>query len=190
MTGMTATRSRSIFDDPNIRVMFSAEQIATRIKELGAAITADYQQKDLIMIGVLNGSCLFLSDLMREIDLPLEIDFMSVSSYKGMTSTRDVKILKDHNVTIRDRDVLIVEDIIDTGNTLYSLVDLLSSRHAASIKIATFLDKPEPREKTELIVDYTGFVIPNEFVVGYGLDYDGRYRNLPYVGVVNDPDMV
>ncbi|MBV9242614.1 MAG: hypoxanthine phosphoribosyltransferase [Acidobacteria bacterium] len=168
--------------------MYSADQIRTRIQELGSEITQEYAGRDLILVSVLKGSCVFLADLMREIDLPLKIDFMSVSSYKDqMRSTGDVEILKDLSNPIRDKHVLVVEDIIDTGLTLSRLLEILGSRGAASIKLASFLDKPEPRIKKELSVDYTGFVIPNKFVVGYGLDAAGRYRNLPFIAVVKDP---
>jgi hypoxanthine phosphoribosyltransferase len=170
--------------------MYSEAEIQARLKDLGTQITAEYTGKDLVLVGVLKGSCVFMADLMREIDLPLTIDFMSVSSYKdGTKSTGDVEILKDLSNSIRDKHVLIVEDIIDTGLTLTRLVEILGSRGAASIKIATFLDKPEPRIKKELVVDYTGFVIPNKFVVGYGLDAAGRYRNLPFIAVVIDPSV-
>ncbi|MEQ1921658.1 MAG: hypoxanthine phosphoribosyltransferase [Pyrinomonadaceae bacterium] len=176
------------FTNPNLEVMYSEAEIQARIKEIGAQITAEYAGKELVLVGVLKGSCVFMADLMREIDLPLTIDFMSVSSYKdGTKSTGDVEILKDLSNSIRDKHVLIVEDIIDTGLTLTRLVEILDSRGAASIKIATFLDKPEPRIKKELVVDHTGFVIPNKFVVGYGLDAAGRYRNLPFIAVVIDP---
>lgn len=178
------------FTNSNLEVMYTAEHIQARIKELGEKITFDYKARDLVLVGVLKGSCVFLADLMRAIDLPLKIDFMSVSSYKdGTSSSGDVEILKDLSNPIRDKDVLIVEDIIDTGLTLTRLVEILGSRGAASIKIATFLDKPEPRIKKELVVDYTGFVIPNKFVVGYGLDAAGRYRNLPFIAVVRDPSV-
>ena len=178
------------FTNPNLEVLYSQEQINTRLAELGAQITADYAGKDLVLVGVLKGSCVFMADLMREIDQPLTIDFMSVSSYKdGTKSTGDVEILKDLSNSIRDKHVLIVEDIIDTGLTLTRLVEILGSRGAASIKIATFLDKPEPRIKKELVVDYTGFVIPNKFVVGYGLDAAGRYRNQPFIAIVKDPSV-
>ena len=178
------------FTNPNLEVMYSEVDVQTRIKELGTVLTAEYAGKDLVLVGVLKGSCVFMADLMREIDLPLTIDFMSVSSYKdGTKSTGDVEILKDLSNSIRDKHVLIVEDIIDTGLTLTRLVEILDSRGAASIKIATFLDKPEPRIKKELVVDYTGYVIPNKFVVGYGLDAAGRYRNLPFIAVVIDPSV-
>lgn len=176
------------FTNPNIDVLFSAEQIAARIAEMGEQITREYTGKELVLVGVLKGSCVFLADLMRAIDLNLSIDFMSVSSYKdGQQSTGDVEILKDLSNPIRDKHVLVVEDIVDTGLTLSRLLEILESRGAYSIRLATFLDKPEPRIKKELMIDYVGFVIPNKFVVGYGLDAAGRYRNLPFIGVVRDP---
>lgn len=176
------------FTNPNLEVLYSEKDIKARIAELGGQITRDYSDKDLVLVSVLKGSCVFLADLMRAIDLRLTIDFMSVSSYKdGTRSTGDVEILKDLSNPIRDKHVLVVEDIIDTGLTLSRLLDILESRGAASIKLASFLDKPEPRIKTELNIDYTGFVVPNKFVVGYGLDAAGRYRNLPFIAVVKDP---
>jgi hypoxanthine phosphoribosyltransferase len=176
------------FTNSNLEVLYSAESIQARIAELGAEITRDYAGKDLVLVGVLKGSCVFMADLMRAIDLPLTIDFMSVSSYKdGTTSTGDVEILKDLSNPIREKDVIVVEDIVDTGLTLSRLMDILDSRGAASIRLASFLDKPEPRIKKELKIDYTGFVVPNKFVVGYGLDAAGRYRNLPFIAVVKDP---
>lgn len=176
------------FTNPNLSILYSADDIETRISELGRQITADYQGGDLVLVGVLKGSCVFMADLMRAIDLPMKIDFMAVSSYKdGTVSTGDVEILKDLSNPIRGKDVLVVEDIIDTGLTLTRLLDILGSRGANSIKLASFLDKPEPRINKELKLDYTGFVIPNEFVVGYGLDAAGRYRNLPFIGVVKNP---
>lgn len=188
MAAETTKMAGTEFTNSNIETMYSADEITARIAEMGEKITAEYAGKDLVLVGVLKGSCVFLADLMRHIDLPLTIDFMSVSSYKdGTTSTGDIEILKDLSNPIRDKHVLIVEDIIDTGLTLSRLVEILGSRGAASIKIATFLDKPEPRIKKELVVNHVGFVIPNKFVVGYGLDAAGRYRNLPFVGVVIDP---
>jgi hypoxanthine phosphoribosyltransferase len=176
------------FTNPNLELLLSEKQIAERIAELGAEITREYAGKELVLVGVLKGSCVFLADLMRAVDLPLEIDFMSVSSYKdGMQSSGDVEILKDLSKPIRDKYVIIVEDIVDTGLTLSRLIDILDSRGAASIKIASFLDKPEPRIKKGLKIDYTGFVIDNNFVVGYGLDAAGRYRNLPFIAIVKNP---
>ena len=176
------------YTNPNLEVLYSEQQIRDRIRELGVQITRDYADKDLVLVSVLKGSCVFLADLMRVIDLKLTIDFMSVSSYKNeMRSTGDVEILKDLSNSIRGKDVLVVEDIIDTGLTLSRLLDILGSRGANSIKLASFLDKPEPRIKTELSIDYVGFVVPNKFVVGYGLDAAGRYRNLPFIAVVKNP---
>lgn len=176
------------FTNPNLEVLFSERQIHERVAELGAEITRTYDDKDLVLVSVLKGSCVFLADLMRAIDLQLTIDFMSVSSYKdGTRSTGDVEILKDLSNPIRDKHVIVVEDIVDTGLTLSRLLEILDSRGAASIKLATFLDKPEPRIKKELKIDYTGFTVPNKFVVGYGLDAAGRYRNLPFIAVVKNP---
>jgi len=179
------------FTNPNLEVLFSAEQIGARIRELGDQLTAEYAGKDLVLVGVLKGSCVFMADLMRAIDLNLSIDFMAVSSYKdGTRSTGDVEILKDLSNSIRGKDVLVVEDIVDTGLTLSRLLEILGTRGANSIRLASFLDKPEPRIKKDLKVDYIGFEIPNKFVVGYGLDAAGRYRNLPFIGVVKDPSAV
>lgn len=177
------------FTNPNLEVLYDADQIAARVAEIGRQITADYADKELVLIGVLKGSSVFHADLMRAIDLPLHIDFMAVSSYKdGTTSTGDVEILKDLSHPIRDKHAIVVEDIVDTGLTLTRLLDILESRGAASIRLATLLDKPEPRINKDLKIDYTGFVIPNRFVVGFGLDAAGRYRNLPFIGVVKDPE--
>ncbi len=179
------------FNNPNLEILYSEEQIKTRVAELGAEIARDYAGKELVVVGVLKGSVVFLADLIRAVDLNLTIDFMAVSSYKdGTVSTGDVEILKDLTNPIRGKDVIICEDIVDTGLTLFRLMEILGSRGAASIKIATLLDKPEPRIKKELKIDYCGFQIPNKFVVGYGLDAAGRYRNLPFIGVVTNPDIV
>ncbi len=178
----------SEFSNQNLEVLYSAEQIQSRIAELGSQISVDYAGKNLVLVSVLKGSCIFLADLMRVIDLRLTIDFMAVSSYKdGTKSTGDVEILKDLSNPIRGRDVIVVEDIVDTGLTLSRLLDILGSRGASSIRLASFLDKPGPRIKKELKIDYTGFVVPNKFVVGYGLDAAGRYRNLPFIAVVKNP---
>jgi hypoxanthine phosphoribosyltransferase len=177
------------FTNQNLELLYSAKEIKARVAELGAEITSDYAAKDLVLIGVLKGSCVFMADLMREIDLKLTIDFMAVSSYKdGTVSTGDVEILKDLTNPIREKDVIVCEDIVDTGLTLFRLTEILESKGANSIKIATLLDKPEPRVKKELKIDYCGFQIPNKFVVGYGLDAAGRYRNLPFIGAVKDPN--
>src|SRR5688572_25991041 len=191
MTAGPAQGESTEFTNPNLEVLFSAGDIAERISELGALITSEYRGRDLVLVGVLKGSCVFMADLMRAIDLEMTIDFMSVSSYKdGTVSTGDVEILKDLSNPIREKDVIVVEDIVDTGLTLSRLMEILSSRGANSIRLATFLDKPDPRIKTELKIDYTGFVVPNRFLVGYGLDAAGRYRNLPFIAAVRDPSVV
>ena len=178
------------FNNPNLEILYSEEQIKARVSELGAQITRDYADKDLVVVGVLKGSVVFLADLIRSIDSNLTIDFMAVSSYKdGTVSTGDVEILKDLTNPIRGKDVIICEDIVDTGLTLFRLMEILGSRGANSLKIASLLDKPEPRIKKELKIDYCGFQIPNKFVVGYGLDAAGRYRNLPFIGVVINPEI-
>jgi hypoxanthine phosphoribosyltransferase len=178
------------FTNDNLEVLYSAEQIRARVAELGQQITREYEGRDLVLIGVLKGSVIFLADLMREIDSSLTIDFMAVSSYKdGTVSSGDVEILKDLTNPIRGKDVIVCEDIIDTGLTLFRLMEILGSRGANSLKIATLLDKPEPRIKKELKIDFCGFQIPNKFVVGYGLDAAGRYRNLPFIAVVKNPDI-
>lgn len=177
------------FTNPNLEILYTEEQIQERIREIGREITNEYRGRELVLVGVLKGSCVFLADLMRAIDLELTIDFMAVSSYKdGTVSTGDVEILKDLSNPIRDKEVIVVEDIVDTGLTLSRLLEILGSRGAHSIKLASFLDKPEPRVKTELKIDYTGFVVPNKFLVGYGLDSAGRYRNLPFIAAVRDPE--
>lgn len=178
------------FTNPNLEILHSAAEIKARVAELGQQITREYEGKDLVLIGVLKGSVIFLADLMREIDSSLTIDFMAVSSYKDATvSSGDVEILKDLTNPIRGKDVIVCEDIIDTGLTLFRLMEILGSRGANSLKIATLLDKPEPRIKKEMKIDYCGFRIPNKFVVGYGLDAAGRYRNLPFIAVVKNPDI-
>ncbi|OJG11106.1 hypoxanthine-guanine phosphoribosyltransferase [Enterococcus asini] len=166
------------------KVLITKEQIAERCKELGKELTAEYQGKNPLVIGVLKGSIHFMADLCREMDCYLELDFMDVSSYGNATvSSGEVKILKDLDTNVEGRDLLIIEDIIDSGRTLSYLVDLFKYRKANSVKIATLLDKPEGRV-VKIDADYIGFDVPNEFVVGYGLDYAEQYRNLPYVGVL------
>jgi hypoxanthine phosphoribosyltransferase len=182
---------QSEFGNTNLEILFTEQQIGERVAELGRQITEDYKGKDLVLIAVLKGSCVFLADLMRNIDLPMNIDFMAVSSYRDETvSSGDVEILKDLHHPIRDKDVIVCEDIIDTGLTLFRLTEILSSRGPKSLRIATLLDKPEPRIKKDLKVDYTGFTIPNRFVVGYGLDAANRFRNLPFIAVVKDPALL
>ena len=168
-------------------VLYTEEQLQARVKELGAQITKDYAGKDkLLLVSVLRGSYIFMADLSRAIDLPCIIDFMVVSSYGGGTSSSgQVEIKKDISSSIEDYHVIIVEDILDSGNTLYYLLDVLKLSKAASIRICTLLDKPERRAKP-IQADYTGFVVPDAFVVGYGLDYNQQYRNLPYIGVLKE----
>lgn len=165
-------------------ILYSREQIAEGVKKLGQKITQDYQGKDLVMICILKGATPFFADLMREIDLPLTIDFMVVSSYGASTKTSgEVKLVKDLDRSIQGKDVLVVEDIVDTGMTLSYLKRVLEGRQANSVAIASLLDKPS-RRKVELDVQYSCFEIPDAFVVGYGLDFDEKYRNLPDVGVL------
>ena len=166
-------------------ILLTEEQIQTRVAELGAAITADHDGRPLTLVSVLKGSLPFMADLMRSIDLPLRIDLMEVSSYGGATTESSglVRILKDLSSSIEGEDVLIVEDIIDTGLTLNYLIRYLRGKKPASLRICTLLDKPA-RRLVEIDVDYTGFTIPDQFVVGYGLDYGELYRNLRYVGVL------
>ena len=171
-----------------LTVLVSEEEIKAKVKELGQKIHNDYKDKNLLLISILKGSVVFMADLMRTIDLRCTIDFMSVSSYaNGTQSSGVVKILKDLDHSIEGKDVLIVEDIIDSGNTLHYLKNILSARHPNSIKIATLLDKPARRE-ADIEVEYACFNIPDEFVVGYGLDFAEEYRDLPYIGILK-PDV-
>ncbi|MBM6870044.1 hypoxanthine phosphoribosyltransferase [Pseudoflavonifractor phocaeensis] len=165
-------------------VLFSEEQLAQRVAEIAARIDKDYAGKEPLLVSVLRGSFVFMADLVRQITVPCTVDFMAVSSYgSGTTSSGQVKIVKDLSENIEGKDVIVVEDILDSGNTLSYLLRLLEARHPASIRLCTLLDKPERRTKP-VAVQYSGFTIPDEFVVGYGLDYDERYRNLPYIGVL------
>lgn len=169
-----------------VDVMISETEIASRIAELGQQINARYRDSgsEMVLVGLLRGSFMFMADLCRAIEVPHEVDFMTASSYgSGMASSRDVKILKDLDEDIRGKHVLIVEDIIDSGNTLSKVREILSLRGPESLAICTLLDKPERRE-VEVPVEYVGFTIPDEFVVGYGIDYAQRYRHLPFVGKV------
>lgn len=163
-----------------LNVLYSEEQIAARVEALGKEITADYQGKDLLVIGILKGSFMFFSDLVKKIDLPLEIDFMGAKSYGDNTHPGEVRIVKDLDKPIEGRHILIVEDILDTGQTLHALYKLLEVRGAASLRTCTFLDKPA-RRNTDFYADYKGYEIPDYFAVGYGLDYAEKYRNLPYI---------
>ena len=168
-----------------IRVMYSEEEVDKRIRELGEQISKRYEGKTVHMICVLKGGVFFMCELAKRITVPVTMDFMSVSSYgAGTKSSGIVKIVKDLDQSIEGRDVLVVEDIIDSGRTLSHLMKILNERKRSSICLCTLLDKPDRREVDDVNVDYTGFQVPDEFVVGYGLDYDQLYRNLPYVGVV------
>jgi hypoxanthine phosphoribosyltransferase len=170
-------------------ILIDAETLEARVRELGGEISADYEGKDLLLVGVLKGAVFFIADLMRELALPCEIDFMAITSYgAGTDSSGVVRILKDLDLNIAGRDVLVVEDIIDSGLTLSYLMRTLRARRPASLEICTLLTKPERRE-IEVPVRYVGFEIPNKFVIGYGLDFAERYRNLPYIGVLH-PDLV
>ena len=170
------------------KVMFNEVELNGACKRLGEQITKDYEGKDLLIVGILNGAIVFVTDLMRQIDRQINIDFMSVSSYGSATkSSGVVKIVKDLDEPIKDKDVLVVEDIVDSGRTLSYLMEMLRDRGPKSLHLCTLLDKPE-RRVVEVNVDYTGFQIPDKFVVGYGLDYDQHYRNLPYIGVVEFDD--
>jgi len=172
--------------EPLGRILIDEQRTMKRVKELGEQITKDYQGCDLMVVGILKGAVIFLSDLIKEIKLPLKLDFMAVSSYGASTKTSGVvRILKDLDEEIEGKDVLIVEDIVDTGLTLHYLIANLRSRKPKSIKICCFLDKPS-RRQVPVHVDYIGFDIPDEFVVGYGLDFAERYRNLPYVCVLDE----
>lgn len=165
-------------------VLYSEEQLAQRVSELGKQISADYEGKNVLLVAVLRGAVLFTADLLRSISGPAEIDFMAVSSYgSGTESSGVVRIVKDLDTDITGRDVLIVEDILDSGLTLSYLLQNLSSRKPASLEIATLLHK-EGKQKKAIFPRYVGFVCPDEFVVGYGLDFDEKYRNLPYIGVL------
>ena len=166
------------------RVLFSEEELDKRVSEIAAEINRDYAGKEPMLISVLRGSFVFMADLTRKIEVPCTIDFMSVSSYgKGTTSSGQVKITKDLSESIEGRDVLVVEDILDSGNTLSYLLKLLQARRPASIRLCTLLDKPSRRTKP-IQADYVGFQVEDLFVVGYGLDYAERYRNLPYIGIL------
>ena len=166
------------------RVLFSAQELDERVAQLAREINRDYAGREITLISVLRGSFIFMADLTRKIELPCTVDFMSVSSYgRGTRSSGQVQITKDLSDSIEGRHVIVVEDILDSGTTLHYLLQVLAQRHPASIRLCTLLDKPERREKP-VEVHYSGFSIPDAFVVGYGLDYAERYRNLPYIGIL------
>ena len=171
-------------NDDVLEVLVSEEEIKQKVSEIAERIMKDYKGKNLVLIGILKGSLIFMADLMRAVDLRCTLDFMSVSSYgDGTSSSGVVKILKDLDQPIEGKDVLIIEDIIDTGYTLSYLKEILTARNPNSIKFATLLDKPS-RRKADIDVDYVCFEVPDEFVVGYGIDFAQEYRNLPYIGIL------
>ena len=167
------------------RVLLTEDQIKARVRELGAELMRDYEDRNPVFVGVLKGVVVFYADMIRAFDAPCQLDFMWVSSYQGTQSTGNMVVRKDVTTDLTGRHVVILEDILDTGRSLRFVVDHLKSKGAASVKICTLLDKPEGRVPGyEIQAEYTGFSIPNAFVVGYGLDYDEKYRNLPYVGIL------
>lgn len=169
------------------RILINEEEIETKCKELGQEITEYYKDHETppILVALLKGSVPFLAKLIQYIDLDIEYDFMDVSSYEGTESVRDIRILKDLDRSIKGEDILLVEDIVDTGNTIFQIMKLLMNKGANNCKVVSLLDKPSRRE-VEVEADFVGFVIPNEFVIGFGLDFNEKYRNLPYVGVLKD----
>ena len=169
-------------------VLYSKEQLAQKVRQLGQEISRDYAGKNPLLVSVLKGSVVLMADLMRAIDIPCQIDFMMVSSYgSGVKTSGVVKIMKDLDTPLEGRDLIIVEDILDSGKTLHYLKGMLTERRPKSVRIATLLDKPDRRE-APVSADYCGFVVPDQFIVGYGLDYAEKYRNLPYIGVLK-PDI-
>lgn len=170
--------------DPDVlRVLFSEEDIHNIVRGLAQKVQKDYAGKVPLVVCILKGAVIFMTDFVREYKGPLEMDFMDISSYSGTETTGEIRILKDLDISVKDRDVLILEDIIDTGFTLKSVTELFDDRGASSVRICTLFDKPSGR-KVNVKTDYTGVSVPGEFIVGYGLDYNERYRNLPYVGVL------
>lgn len=174
-----------VLDKDIKEVLCSEEEIKEIVARLGREITKDYKDKNLLVVGILKGSIVFMADLLRQIDLKCKIDFMAISSYAdGTRSSGVVKVVKDLSTNIEGYDVLVIEDILDSGNTLSHLRELLKLRNPKSLKICTFFDKPERRVVKDMVADYVGKVIPDEFIVGYGLDYAEDYRNMPYVGAL------
>ena len=170
----------------NVSVYISEEEMKKKVKELGKKITEDYKNVEgkLLLVSILKGAVVFMTDIMREIDLPLSIDFMIVSSYGANTVSKgNVKIIKDLDTNITDCNILIIEDILDSGYTLSKVIEMLKMRNPKSLKVCSCLSKPD-RRVADVELDYCGFIIPDEFIVGYGLDYDEKYRNLPYVGIL------
>ena len=175
----------SMHDDVS-EILFSEEEIAQSVKRIGKQISQDYAGKNLFLVSVLKGSLVFMADLMRAIDIPCSIDFLAVSSYgKGTSSSGEVQVIKDLNCPLKDKDLLVVEDILDSGVTLSFLLKYLSARNPRSIRLCTLLDKPSRRIVKNLKADYIGMEVEDKFIIGYGLDYAEQYRNLPYIGVLN-----
>ena len=167
------------------KILLTEEQVQAKVKELAKQLSKDYAGKDPVFVGVLKGVVIFFADLVRNVDIPCEIDFMSISSYSGTNSTGRTEIRKDLSVDIKDRHVVILEDIFDTGTSLTFTVNHLLNKQPASLAVCTFLDKPERRKPgITLVPEYVGYTIPNEFVVGYGLDFNEHYRNLPFIGIL------
>ena len=173
----------SRLEGEKVEVLLSEETLQTRVREMGAQITRDYAGKPLKLVGVLKGSFMFMADLARSIDLPLKVDFIGTTSYEGTKTSGVVRITNDLSRRIDGEHVLLVEDIVDTGLTMQYLLENLATRHPASVKVCALLEKPA-RAKVQIPIDYKGFSIPDEFVVGYGLDWDGKFRNLPFLGIV------
>ena len=167
------------------KILLTQKEIENKSVELARQLKMDYESKNPILLGLLKGSTMFMADLMKSLDIELQVDFMDVSSYAGTTSTGDVKIVKDLDISVRGRHVIIAEDIVDTGRTLEKVIELLKNRGAASVEMVTLLDKPEARV-APIHAKYVGFAIPKSFVVGYGLDYNEKYRNLPYIGILKE----
>ena len=174
-----------MFEKDIKKVLFTGEEISERCKELGRQITEDYQDKNVLLVALLRGSVPFLAELIKYIDLDIKYDFMDVTSYEGTESTGDIRILKDLDDSVQGLDLLVVEDIVDTGRTLKTVIKTLLNKGANSVKIVTLLEKPS-RHVESIDPEYVGFVVDNEFVIGYGMDYNQRYRCLPYVAVLKD----
>ncbi|MBI5497595.1 MAG: hypoxanthine phosphoribosyltransferase [Deltaproteobacteria bacterium] len=184
MNAQKSPKARKFQDGAEISIMLSPAELERRIKEMGRELSEDYREGDLVLVSVLKGSFIFAADLCRSIEVPHSIDFLACSSYHNdVVSSGEVQLTHDLSAPVSGKDVVIVEDIVDTGLTLSYLVELLKSRHPRSVKVAALLDKPSNRRK-QVQVDYVGFTIPNRFVIGFGLDYAGKYRNLPYIGVL------
>ncbi len=176
--------SKTFASEDMAKILLTEEEIQQRVKEMAKQLSDDYRDKNPIMIAILRGAVLFFSDLVREMDIHLELNFLAISSYgSGTESTGEVRIQYDMQESIKDRHVIVVEDIIDSGRTITHLKEILEARHPASVRVVSLLDKPSRRE-VDVVGEYVGFTVPNEFVVGYGLDYAGKYRNIKYIGVL------